>query len=482
MGTPDSYRFVSDTDVYFNGIPVREYMLPTNRDINVSGSDNDFQNYGSWSHEGAYADIDFNDSGVPALDGYRWRIVNALDNTAMAVINPGQGDGAQIRSASDNGTLSRLWNITRTRNGYYHLYNAASGQTAEVAGLSLSNGADVRQWGTADNAGQQWYVEEAGGGTFYIRNAHSNKYLDADLGSTNIIQWEGNGATQQKWRFVLDNPTHGPATHYTMQGNVNDSAGTNHATALGSPSYGPGPLGASNSAIQLDGFNDYVQLPSDAISSADMTVSTWVKWDGGGAWQRIFDFGNSTNEYMFLTPSSGDGTMRFAITTESNGGEQVLETDPLPIGEWVNLTLTLGGNTGILYVDGEPRVAGQILIDPTDFNPTNNYIGDSQWAADPLFHGEIADFQIFDYALDPTQVHELVINPDSDGDGDVDGFDFLEIQRTNPALITTWADAYAGSSGGDGGARLAAVPEPSSLWLTLFISCGPAGCRRIYRS
>ena len=69
FGAPTAYRFVSaDADVYFNGIPVREYMLHTKFDetdaINPPG--NDFENYGSWSNQGAYADID-TEPGIPAL-------------------------------------------------------------------------------------------------------------------------------------------------------------------------------------------------------------------------------------------------------------------------------------------------------------------------------------------------------------------------------------------------------------------------------
>ena len=57
-GSPSSFRFVStDQDVYFNGIRVREYMLQTKTDEVVSETDNDFANYGSWSSQGAYADI-----------------------------------------------------------------------------------------------------------------------------------------------------------------------------------------------------------------------------------------------------------------------------------------------------------------------------------------------------------------------------------------------------------------------------------------
>ena len=36
----------------------------------------------------------------------------------------------------------------------------------------------------------------------------------------------------------------------------------------------------------------------------NFTFAAWVYWNGGAAWQRIFDFGNDTTQYMFLTPSS----------------------------------------------------------------------------------------------------------------------------------------------------------------------------------
>ncbi|MCA9239119.1 MAG: RICIN domain-containing protein [Planctomycetales bacterium] len=401
MGTPDSYRFVStDQDVYFNGIPVREFMLQTNRDIA-----NDYENNGSASHEGAYADIDFDQKGMPALDGYRWKIVNDQTGQVMEVAGGGTGNGALIRSAADFDASRQKWDIVRTRNGYYQLFNANSGRTAEVASNSLANGASVRQWGTADNQTQQWFIDPAGDGAFYLRNGNSNKYLTSS--SSNSFQDDLTDSGLQKWRFVMANPTHGPLAEYRFQGNANDSAGSNHGTAFGGPSYTTGPDGSPSSAIQLDGANDYVQLPSGIASSSDISVSTWVKWDGGSDWQRIFDFGNDTTSNMFLTPRSGNNTMRFGITQDGGFGEQVLETDPLPTGEWVHLTLTLGGQTGVLYVNGKPRVAGQIQLNPSDLAPSLNYIGKSQYP-DPTLDGAIADFQVHDYALSPLQVMDFV--------------------------------------------------------------------------
>lgn len=490
FGETTAYRFVStDQDVYFNGIPVREYVLHTDRDKNTSATDNDFQNFGSWSNQGAYVDIDLDDSGVPALDGYRWKIVNAQDGSLMEVVGGNPSDGGLICSASDDGGLNQLWEITRTRNGYYHLFNAATGRTAEVAGLSLNNGADVRQWGTADNAGQQWFVEEAGGGDFFIRNTHSHKYLDAELNGTNIFQWDANGGANQKWQFVLANP---PVEEtrvgaYPFDGNPLDSHASGHGIATGSPAY---TQGVSGQAIDLDGANDYVTLPSDIANSDGLTVATWVKWDGGGDWQRVFDFGNDTSQYLFLTPRSGAGTMRFAITPDGIGAEHFLETDALPTDEWTHLAVTLGGNTAILYVNGEPRVAGQVLWDPSDFSPTNNYIGKSQFN-DPLFDGVIDDFQVFDYALDATQIVgliEVLSSGDFDGDGVVDAADYT-VWRDNLGSVGGLPYS-AGDANGDGDVTQAdyeiwrahygqvlspasglamTVPEPSSLSLAFLL-------------
>ena len=151
-----------------------------------------------------------------------------------------------------------------------------------------------------------------------------------------------------------------------------------------------------------------MQLPSGVANSSDITISTMVKWNGGNNWQRIFDLGTGTTSYMFLTPQSGGGTMRFAISNGGNTAEQILDTDPLPVGQWVQLAVTLSGNTGILYENGKPIVAGQILLNPSDINPTLNYIGKSQFSGDPLFSGSVDDFRIYNYALSQAQIASLV--------------------------------------------------------------------------
>ncbi len=193
---------------------------------------------------------------------------------------------------------------------------------------------------------------------------------------------------------------------YEFDGNALSSVGTLHGTTTGSPAYIAGHLGQ---AVDLDGVDDLVTLPAGVANSEDITIATWVNWDGGANWQRIYDFGTGTGQYLFLTPSSGNGTLRFAI--KNGGAEQIMETAALPVGQWRQVVVTLAGNVGRLYVNGaQAAVSGTMTINPSDFNPTVNYIGDSQFASDPLFNGRVDGFYVFNYALSPAQVASLYTN------------------------------------------------------------------------
>jgi len=219
----------------------------------------------------------------------------------------------------------------------------------------------------------------------------------------------------------------GLKTHYKFEYNADDSIGSKHGTVTGTVSY---PAGKIGQAIDLDGSSDYVTLPADLVNTDDITISAWVNWDGGGIWQRIFDFGNGTTSYMFLTPNSYSNTLRFAITTAGNGAEQRIETTQLPTGQWVHVAVTLEGDVGRLYGNGFQKDISSITLNPIDFNPAVNYIGDSQWSPDPLLNGRIDDFRIYNFALSGPDIATLAAgnanNPPSFIDDPFSGADAIE--------------------------------------------------------
>lgn len=194
-------------------------------------------------------------------------------------------------------------------------------------------------------------------------------------------------------------------SYYPFDGDPSDKVSGFHGTATGSPPYVTGQFGQ---AIQLDGTEDYVTLPAGAADYEAITIAAWVYWNGGNQWQRIFDFGNNTDQYLFLTPRSGSNTLRFAI--KNGGNEQIAETSQLPATQWVHVAITLSGNTARLYVNGILKNTNSgMTLKPTDFRPQFNFIGNSQWP-DPLFNGAIDEFRIYDYALSLQDIAALYEN------------------------------------------------------------------------
>lgn len=196
-----------------------------------------------------------------------------------------------------------------------------------------------------------------------------------------------------------------------------ESAGTTAADATGNGfngtlvNGGTWVAGRQGNALAFDGVDDYLSLPSGLVSGlSDFSIAAWVWWDAARNWERVFDFGTGTGHYMFLSPRAGSGKVRFAITTNGSSGEEILEgTGALPTGQWVHVAVTLSGKTGSLYVNGALANTNTAMwFAPFRLgNTTQNWLGRSQFSADPTFRGKIDDFQIHRGALSAAQVAAL---------------------------------------------------------------------------
>ncbi|MBN1515658.1 hypothetical protein JXA32_03710 [Candidatus Sumerlaeota bacterium] len=247
---------------------------------------------------------------------------------------------------------------------------------------------------------------------------------------------------------------------YKFDGDANDSSGKNfNGTECGTPTY---VEGVDGQALSLDADDDYILLPKDAAKSDDLTIAAWVYWEGGAAWQRIMDFGNGTGEYLFLTPRSAGGTLRFGMRTVG-GGEQTLNADrALSDQQWVHVAVTLSDDTGKLYVNGQVVDTETMTMNPNDIAQVTNYIGKSQWP-DPMFKGRIDDFRVYNYALSDEQIRDL---PGVRGYNNPPRFVESEMTRSNAtAGVEYTGQTLAGTATDDGAEQFTFSKVDGPAWL-----------------
>lgn len=210
---------------------------------------------------------------------------------------------------------------------------------------------------------------------------------------------------------------------YTFDGAgtaVTDTWGGPSGTVVNSTLTGDG-------AVTLAGHmsDQYVDLPNGILSALESaTLEMWLTWSGGYEWQRLLDFGNdetgvegaqsSGDTYLFVTPrlpDSGKGLLRVAYQRGTEYPEVQLDaTRTLPSGRLTQVAVTFDANTGTLavYIDGSfenDKTSELTPITLAALEDVNNWLGRSQYAADPDLNATLEEFRIYARALRPSELH-----------------------------------------------------------------------------
>ncbi len=234
------------------------------------------------------------------------------------------------------------------------------------------------------------------------------------------------------------------AGRWKFDGNANDASGNDlNGTAFGDPDYIAGPTYGNNLplypddvAINLAGTTaaqQYVDLPiGDLISELlDCTFTLWVNYrqtGGGNRWQRIFDFGTGTTNYMLLRPrwsssppthfeiTAGGVTQRVGYGSNATGGPGIGTI--IPTYTWVHIAVTIDDVNNIfrLYVNGQQ--VGENNTDatlaPIDLGVTTmNWLGRSidPGVQGPYLPGYLDDFRIYNRTLKLEEVRQAMGYP-----------------------------------------------------------------------
>lgn len=192
--------------------------------------------------------------------------------------------------------------------------------------------------------------------------------------------------------------------HYTFEQDTLDLSGNLLSPRVsGKPNYNTMRKKEGEYSLLLNSNSRFIALPPSVGYFDEMTFALWVYVSSSSAWQRIFDFGNGTDQYIFLTPSNGS---EMRLVFKNKGEEQILSGTRLTTG-WHHIAVTLSPEAVTLYADDKVYTSTDITLRPSDILPKRNYIGRSQFVADPAFSGNIDDVRLYNCPLTAEQVAQL---------------------------------------------------------------------------
>jgi hypothetical protein len=180
--------------------------------------------------------------------------------------------------------------------------------------------------------------------------------------------------------------------HWALDGNANDSTGSDNGTATGGPSYVAGKFGQ---AVSLDGSTQYITTGTDPFPTTDFTLTAWLQQTSADS--RYWAIGTQAN------PDGIHVWQNTNLRVRRLGGGEVDSGSALALNKWVHVAVTVSSTAGMtLFVDGVSQ--GTDVATTSQSSEANFTLGKRPDSNGDYFPGLIDDVAIFDGVLDSTQL------------------------------------------------------------------------------
>ena len=206
QATATTYQFLSlDRDLYFDGYgPMREFAVPIHGGTGYAKDQTNAERV---------VDITWGEDVAPcAIVEGTYKLINKATGNAVAINNGGIVQQKYTKSKTQQWTLRPCTSPTTFGDiSFYDIESANNAKTRiNVKDFSCASGAELLAY-TQDNvsSNEQWYLQYAGNGNYYIRNRESALYLTSAGSSTSnnvrVIQnelLEASKQSRQLWRIL----------------------------------------------------------------------------------------------------------------------------------------------------------------------------------------------------------------------------------------------------------------------------------------
>ncbi len=245
--------------------------------------------------------------------------------------------------------------------------------------------------------------------------------------------------------------------HWPLDGTANDVSGNDrHAVLMNGAAFGPDRFGTPDSALVLDGFDDFVNIGNGVKPPFPFTVNVWIQ---PGTTPQDFGAGIFRNDdvdsqgYRSGAMISLDRELRIqsaiynGFASSRTRRSLSSEAPVASVGAWGMVTAVFRAHDDMeLYWNGtriEDAVWDNGTASSMRYSSAAGALGhgDSRWAS-PFFAGSIDDVQVFSHALPEEEIAVLFTGPEP-------GISFVHprtIGDTGSVTLTIYGSAFTGTS------------------------------------
>ena len=263
-------------------------------------------------------------------------------------------------------------------------------------------------WGNdANNVGDEIYSTASADPNFKycdIKGSGGSSNWDPNFGSD-----DGDNIDTNPQLTFVDLTIQGLVSHWKFDEGTGatayDSAGINHATIHGDPSWGTPKVGSY--ALDFDGVGDYVDCGGnpDLMLRNNLSMEFWFKSDTSGGNRGVVGTWKSSTPadsgYMVIQTNSGYLQAARPVGTNWN---LMNSTFSVTDGNWYHVAVVYNGSGTYLYIDGSLDNSNGI---GSNMNPPSKLTIASTITGSVCLDGTIDDVRIYDRALSGTEILQL---------------------------------------------------------------------------
>lgn len=432
---------VSDTLTYAGALVVS----------NLSGAivaGDTFKIFSAASYSGSFSSI-----SLPTLGNAAWVTTNLAINGTLVVVTGTNGSSPILWKGDGS---NNVWDINTTAN-WLDTNNLAALFTNGLTVTFNDNGSNstpvllatrLRPGSLTVNASKDYVFNGPGSleGTNALVKSGSGTLT---LASSNSYS----GGTVVNAGTLKVTPAHGLAHRWSFNNSLADAMGTNPAVLVDAGTNNA-TLGATN--VTLAGgtraTSDYISLGANVLpnTTTPVTIELWATQNAVENWARIFDFGTSTSENLFMSWSSGTTATNDRVewldasTSTADGTGQ-----PYTLGTEFHIAMVIepgagaGGTTRVTWYRaaatnstfGSARGSFDSTNTLASFVNTNCWLGRSEYSGDYTASASYDEVRIWNRALSAAELQLLHTNgPDAGLNGMLPAGTALNLAGTSSKL------------------------------------------------